>query len=189
MNHFFQAFAARFRPPDNYLLEHNVGADGDLLRSLLAVTEPNNLAAGQVRTTVEGNLWMLTPETFRYFLPAFLSLTVEHYDSLRNLVFELIGALTEPTRDDVLQALDRAAQIPVNMGFTAETLRHLRQQQLDWFDSGKPLATYRERVTGLSGRESAAIADFLVAIRDAHAEDFPFREPQIAIERHRARGL
>ena len=96
---------------------------------------------------------MLTPEAFRYFLPAFLNLGVESYDLLANFVAELIGALTKPTRDDVLQSLDLAAQVPSGMGLSPDTLRDLRQQQLEWFDSGKPLATYRERIDGLSAHE------------------------------------
>ena len=166
------------------MLGADVGAEGDGLRGVLTVTDPADLSLDKVRAEVEGNLWMLAPEAFRYFLPAFLNLSVEHYDSLRNFVAELIGALTEPTRADVLQALNYAAQIPGGMGLTSETLRQLRQQQLDWYDSGKPLATYQERIADLSSAEGEAILDFLVAIWDVHGEDFPFNEPRIAIDRH-----
>jgi hypothetical protein len=189
MNRFFQAFAARPRPVDSDLLEPTVGTDGDPLRRLLAATVPADLSADQVRATLEGNLWMLAPATFRYFLPAFLTLAAEHYDVLAYFAAELINALTEPTRDDVVQALDRAAGIPAGLGLPTDTLRDLRQQQLEWFDSGKPLATYRARFEGFSPEEEDAILDFLDAIRDAHGDDFPFHEPQIAIDRRRARGV
>src|SRR5262249_42361433 len=106
-----------------------------------------------------------------------------HYDSLGYFVAELISALTEPTRNDVVQALDRAAQVPAAMGLSPETLRQLRQQQLEWFDSGTPLAIYRERMVDLSDAERAAIIGFLATIRDTHPDDFPFNEPQIAIDR------
>ncbi|MGO9164890.1 MAG: hypothetical protein ACLP7J_30040 [Streptosporangiaceae bacterium] len=187
MTRFFPAFASRARPPDSDFLMATVGAEGNRLRALLAVTDPAGLSADQVRADVEGNLWMLAPEAFRYFLPAFLNLAVEHYDSLGNFAAELIGALTEPLRADVLQALDRAAQIPAEMGLTPDTLRQLRQQQLDWYDSGTPLATYQERIADLSAAEAEAILDFLATIRDTHGEDFPFDEPQVAIDRYRAR--
>ncbi len=189
MKRYFPAFASRIRPPDSELLRPAVGADGDRLRGLLEMTAPTDLSVGNIRAEVEGNLWMLAPDAFRYFLPAFLNLALEHYDSLGNFVAELIGTLTEPSRTDVLQALDHAAQIPASMGLAPDTLRQLRQQQLDWYDSGMPLATYQERLASLSAAEAEAILAFLVAIRDDHGEDFPFNEPQVAIDRHRARHL
>jgi hypothetical protein len=184
MTRFFPAFASRSRPGEDQLLGPTVGADGDRLRALLAATAPADLSPDDVRAEVDGNLWMLSPEAFRYFLPAFLNLAVERYKSVGNFVAELIGALTEPSRDDVVQALDRAAQIPPGIGLTPDTLRQLQQQQLDWYDSGTPLATFHERVVDLSPAESNAILDFLTATRDAHGDDFPFHEPQVAIDRH-----
>ena len=74
------------------------------------------------------------------------------------------------------------------MGLDSETLQQLRQQQLEWFDSGEPLTTFRDRVAGLSADEDAAILDFLATIRDDHAEEFPFHEPEIAIERYWAQA-
>jgi hypothetical protein len=184
---FFPAFASRPRPSDSQLVGPAVGTDGDRLRALLARTAPADLSTDAIRAVVEGNLWMLAPEGFRYFLPAFLSLVVEHYDALGSFASELLGALTEPSRDDVVQALDRAARIPAGLGFTAETMRQLRQQQLEWFDSGTPLAAYQKRVEDLSPEEGAAILDFLATIRDIHGRDFPFDEPQVAIDRYQAR--
>jgi hypothetical protein len=184
VNRFFPAFASRGRPRDSELLSADVGAEGDGLRVLLAVTDPAEVSVDAVRAEVDGNLWMLAPEAFRYFLPAFLNLAVERYDSLRTFTGELIGALTEPSRADVVQALDRAEQIPADIGFTPETMRELRRQQLEWYDSGTPLASYQERIAGLSPAEGAAILDFLRTIRDGHGEDFPFDEPQVAIDRH-----
>lgn len=179
----FEAFASRPRPPEGELLRAAVGQEGDRLRKLLATVAPDALSRDQVQAEVNGNLWMLAPDAFRYFLPAFLTLAGQHYDSLGYFVAELIGALTEPTRDDVVQALDRAAQIPASMGLSPDTLRQLRQQQLEWFDSGTPQVIYRERMTGLSDAERAAIVSFLATVRDTHADDFPFNEPQTAIDR------
>lgn len=186
---FFSAFASRLRLSDNQLLLSAAGAEGDGLRVLLAATAPGSLSPDQIRTEVEGHLWMLTPEAFRYFLPAFLNAGVQHYSSLGNFVTELIEALTEPSPDDVQEALDRVAQIPAGMGLTPNTLALLKQQQLDWYDSGMPLARFTARVHGLSLTEGTAVLAFLIAIRNAHGEDFPFHEPQIAIDRHWARYL
>lgn len=183
MTDIFFAFASRRRPPHNRLLRPEVGADGGRLRTLLATVTPDALSRDQVQAEVNGNLWMLGPDAFRYFLPAFLMLAVQHYDRLGYFVAELIGALTEPTRDDIIQALDRAAQIPASIGLSPDTQRQLRQQQLEWFDSGTPLAIYRERMADLSDAERDAITGVLATLRDTHPGDFPFNEPQTAIDR------
>jgi hypothetical protein len=182
---FFETFAARSRPPEHQLLRQAVGADGERLRAVLAASAPPELSIEAIRTVVEGNLWMLGPEAFRYFLPAFLHAALEHYDSLSVFASELVGALTEPSREDVLQSLDRDVQIPTSIDIRKADL--LRAQQLEWFDSGTPVAIFRERVDGLTDAEGAAVLAFLVAFKDAHGADFPFDELQIAIDRHWAR--
>jgi hypothetical protein len=185
---FFPPFASRPRPPDGQLLAPTVvGPESARLRAVLAATSPADLTQEAVRSDVADNLWMLSPEGFCYFLPALMHLAVEHYDALGLFASALLSALTEPSRDDVVQALDRAEQVPVWASFPPETMRLLRQQQLEWYDSGWPVATYRARVDGLSAAECAAVLDFLVAIRDAHGADFPFGEPQVAIDRLEAR--
>jgi hypothetical protein len=149
----------------------------------LAGTKPGDLSADAVHSEVEGKLWMLDPEAFLYFLPAFLHLGVVCYDRLVTFVAELVDALTEPTRDDIVEMLDSIAEIPPGIGLAPETLQELRRQQLMWFDSGGPVATYRERISALSAGERAAVLEFLETIRDAHGEDFPHDELQIAIDR------
>ena len=181
---FFPAFASRPRPSDAEMLGTDAGLEGDRLRLVLAGTSLHDLTAETVGAEIEGNLRLLTPAAFRYFLPAFLHLGLTRYDSLLSFVSELVSALSEPVRNDVVKALDRAEEIPAGMGLTPEVLQQLRRQQLEWFDSGAPLAAYRERMTGLTARERAAILDFFVEMRDAHGDDFPLDELQIAIDRH-----
>jgi hypothetical protein len=183
---YFAAFASRPRPPDDRWLSPAAGAEGAPLRALLAANDPAALSPDAIRTQVEGNLWMLTPEAFRYFLPAFLRAASEHYKSLSIFASELVGALTEPSRDDVVQALDQAAQIPADMGLPPSTMGLLRDQQLEWFDSGTPLATFRARVEGLTAVEGAAVLAFFDELQAAHGADF-FDELLIAIDRHWAR--
>jgi hypothetical protein len=184
---FFSAFAPRPRPLDDHFILSTVGSEGSRLRSVLAATTPASLSKDQIRTVVDGCIWMLTPEAFRYFLPGFFKAGLENYAELSNFVAELIGALTRPEPGDVQQALERVAQIPTGMGLSPETLEQLRRQQLEWSNSGAPLKTFTERVESLSAAEGAAILAFLVLVRDTHGKDFPFHEPQIAIDRYWAR--
>jgi hypothetical protein len=183
---FFDAFASRARPATQ-ILRPAVSHGGDRLRDFLAARTPEELSAADLRTVVEGNLWMLSPEAFRYFLPAFLQTSLDSYASVSVFVSELVGALTEPSRNDVVEALDRATRIPPGFGLSDDTASLLRKQQLEWFDSGTPSAIFHERVDSLTPAEGAAILAFFLALRDTHGADFPFGELDVAIERYWSR--
>lgn len=184
---FFDAFASRPRPLAIQILRPAVSHDGDRLREHLATRTSTELSAYEIRIEVEGNLWMLAPEAFRYFLPALLHAALESHASVSVFVSELVGALTEPSRMDVVEALDRAARIPPGLGLPDNMTELLRKQQLEWFDSGTPLAIFRERVDSLTPTEGAAVLAFFVALQEAHGADFPFRELEIAVDRYWSR--
>jgi len=181
---FFDAFASRSQPLTNHILLPDVSDDGDRLRELLAATTPRELSEYEIRTEVEGNLWMLAPEAFRYFLPAFLHASLQFYASVNLFVSELVGALTKPAHKDVEEALDRVDQIPPDLGFPNDMMELLREQQLEWIDSGIPLAIFHERFDSLTSQEGAAILAFFEALQEAHGADFPFDELKIAIDRY-----
>ncbi|MGA1871230.1 MAG: hypothetical protein ACMUJM_22085 [bacterium] len=118
----------------------------------------------ELRTEIEGNLWMIAPEAFRYFLSAFLHASLESYASVSVFVSELVGALTELSRPDVVKALDRVARISPGPGLPDDMTDLLRKQQLEWFDSGAPTAIFHERVDSLTPAEGTAILAFFVAL-------------------------
>jgi hypothetical protein len=178
------AFAARTRPACGQLINAGVGFEGNKLQARLSTVDRAELTPEMMRHEIEGSLWMLAPEAFCYFLPVFLSAGVAHYDRLTAFVAELVSALTEPRREDVVLALDRLEQVPVDLfGIDPEPLGLLRQQQLEWFDSGHPVSLYHSRIDTLTDAESATILHFLITIRDRHGDDFPFGELDVAIER------
>lgn len=182
---FFNAFISRPRPPATQIIRSIVSYhEGDHLRELFATKTSTELTDYDLRTVVESNLWMLTPEAFLYFLPAFLHTTLESYDSVSVFASELIGALTEPSRKDVVEALDRVAGLPSGLGLPDGMTELLRKQQLEWFDSGTPEAIFHERVDNLSSDEGVAILTFFVVLQDTHGSDFPFGELETAINRY-----
>lgn len=181
---FFNAFSSRPRPTHAQILRPTVRYDGEGVRALLAAKTSKQLCANELRTVVEGRLWMLAPEAFRYFLPAFLRASLESYETISVFASELLGALTKPVRADVEEALERVAEIPPGLGLASDVLEPLREQQLEWFDSGIPLALFHERFDDLTPAEGAAVLAFLVAFEEAHGEDFPFDELPTAIARH-----
>jgi hypothetical protein len=181
---FFDAFTSRPRPLDTQILQPYVRYGGDSLRDLLVAKTSTELSTYDIRTEVEGNLWMLAPQAFCYFLPAFMHASLESYESLSIFVSELVSALTEPSRADVVEALDRAALIPHGLGLADDTMEKLRKQQLELFDSGIPFAIFHERVDGMTAAESAAVFFFFDALQAAHGEDFPLGELASAVDRY-----
>ena len=185
---FFNAFASRPQPPATQIIRPVVSNhEGDHLREILATKTSTQLTDYELRTVVEGNLWMLTPEAFLYFLPAFLHASLKSYASVSVFASELIGALTEPSRMDVVDALDQVAQFPSELGLPANMTKLLRKQQLEWFDSGTPTAIFNERFDSLTHIEGTAILAFFVALQEAHGADIPFEELETAIDRYWAR--
>lgn len=183
---FFDAFASRPRPPASQILRPDVSHhEGDHLRELLAAKTSTELTDHDLRTVVESNLWMLTPEAFLYFLPAFLHASLKSYASVSVFASELIGALTEPSRTDIADALDQVARFP--SGLQADMAGLLRKQQLEWFDSGTPTAIFHERFDSLTPVEGTAILAFFVSFQEAHGADFPFEELEKAVDRYWAR--
>jgi hypothetical protein len=162
-------------------VSHN---EGNQLRELLAMKTPAELTVHELRTITESNLWMLTPKAFLYFLPAFLHASLVSYESVSVFASELIGALTKPSRKDIVDGLDQVAQIPSELGFPDDMIELLRKQQLEWFDSGTPVAIFHERFDNLTEAEGAAILSFLVAFQEAHGANFPFGELETAIDRY-----
>jgi hypothetical protein len=179
---FFNAFAARPRPTATQVIRPGVSHyEGDRLRDLLATKTSTELTDDELRTVVEGNLWMLTQEAFLYFLPAFLHASLESYASVSVFASELIGALTEPSRTNVVEALDQLAS---GRSLPDDMTELLREQQLEWFDSGTPAAIFHERFDNLTHAEGAAILAFFVAFQEAHGADFPFRELETTVDRY-----
>ena len=180
----FEAFAGRPRPLESEVLRPEVKYDGERTRELLATRTSEELSVHEIRTVLEGNLWMLAPVAFLYHLPAFLHSAIDAYRTLSVFVSELVGALTMPDRADVVESLDRLAQVPAGFGLPKETTELLRTQQLELYDSGTPLAIFRSRFDDLTEDEGGAVLAFFDALRAAHGDDFPFDELETAIDRH-----
>ena len=184
----FDAFASRPRPAATRILRQGVGPhEGTDLRELLAAKTPPEITNYESRTVIEGNLWMLTPEAFLYFLPAFLHASLGSYASVSVFASELIGALTKPSRADIVDAFDENARPPSEFGLPNDMTGLLRSQQLEWFDSGTPTAIFHERFDNLTRTEGAAVLAFFDAFREAHGANFPFHELETAVDRHWAR--
>lgn len=182
---FCSAFASRSQPLATQILRSVVSHyEGHRLRELLATKTSTDLTTYELRTVVEGNLYMLTPEAFLYFLPAFLHASLESYASVSVFASGLIDSLTKPDRTDVVEALDQVAQFQSEICLPEDMTELLRKQQLEWFDSGTPTTIFHERFDRLTDAEGAAILAFFIAFQEIYGADFPFNELETAVDRY-----
>ena len=180
----FAAFELRPRPTGTHVVRPESGAGSGRVREVLEDRSVSKVSVADINGVLEGNLWMLTPEAFLYYLPAFMHITLTQYDSVSVFASELVGALTEPTRLDIVESLERFGAFQTGTVEPPDgTADLLRNQQLEWFDSGTPTAIFSERFDDLPDAEGRAILAFLEALRESHAEIFPFGELDAAINR------
>jgi hypothetical protein len=180
----FAAFALRPRPKGVHIVRPESGAGSGRVTEVLEDRLVSDVSVPDINGVLEGNLWMLTPEAFLYYLPAFMHITLTKYDSVSVFASELVGALTEPKRLDIVESLERfGAFQPGLVEPRDQAADLLRDQQLEWFDSGIPTAIFNERFGDLPAAEGRAILAFLEAFRESHAEMFPFGELDAAINR------
>jgi hypothetical protein len=182
---FFNAFASRPQPPQNQIIRKGVDPhESQQLCQLLASKRSTELTHYELQTVVESNLWMLTPEAFLYFLPAFLDSCVQYYSSISVFASELIGTLTEPSRTDIIESFNHITQSQSGLRLPDDMIELLKKQQLEWFDSGSPTVIFYERFNNVTNDEGRAILKFFEVFQELYDPDFPFNELGTAVERY-----
>jgi hypothetical protein len=184
----FDAFAARPRPTAEQIVRQDDIDDFLALgrvrvREALAERAVGDVSIEDANKLFEGNLWMLSPGAFLYYLPALMWICLASYGSVSVLAYELVGALTLKSRDDILASLDRLMELPPPALRDQVFVDAIRRQQLEWFDSGDPTNTFHERFDEVTRAEGSAVLAFLEAFRDRFAEGFQFGELDAAIDR------
>jgi hypothetical protein len=173
---FFLAFAGRPRPASAGLLDAvNGHPERERARDLLSKRRPSELSVHDLRDVVGGNLGLLTPEAFLYFLPAFLAAIDADYPALTVIAYELVDQLAPPARGDVVEDYERlrrnvregGADLPEAM------VEMLRSQALQLVDSGMAQQRFAARFGGIAPEEARAILTFLRRLRDRYGADFP----------------
>ncbi len=179
----FGAFGWRLRPAPSQTVRPNVLGESKYLAEFLAAKTSDGLSAANIGSEIQGNLGMLAPEAFLYFLPAFLHATINSYELLRDFAEELVETLTEPCRQDVIESFQRMERAPQELRFPPDTIASLRKQQLEWFDSGAPTSVFQQRFDDLIQTEGGVNFAFLVWLKATHGADFPFAELERAADR------
>jgi hypothetical protein len=109
-------------------------------------------------------LTFLSPEGFRFYLPAFMIILIMDYDRADMIDIVVIGRLTLPCASDCE---------PTH-----------QQRFAEYYRSGEAEHWFFERVSGFNEAQSKVIRQFLEYMRDAHGVEFLNREPETAIERY-----
>jgi hypothetical protein len=164
-NAFFSAFASRPRPSDADLLEAVNGyPEREQARDLLSTRQPAELTVEELRSIVGGNLFLLKPSAFLYFLPAILTAITVDYPALTVITSELLDLLAPPAQGDSHRS---------GVGLADETAGLSRSLKPQLLDSGILAERFTARVDGVSREEARAILLFLEQLRDRYGEDFP----------------
>jgi len=173
------AFEHRPRPePDELVSSDIFHFEAEAVKELLARMDRWELTTSDIKNVLTSELWMLTPKAFHYYLPALLAKLLEDYEALTLFANEVVDALIRPEVGDANKILNR-----FNSMTEQELVRVAASKLHDWYDSAWPDAIFLHRFGTLSQEEGEAVLAFILAFREAHGEDFPFDELDLAILR------
>jgi hypothetical protein len=129
-------------------------------------------------------LSFLSAEGYRFYLPAFMVISIVDYPHAGVIPYELIQSLTLPHMSDIDRMRELAKLHPEMQPFSSAEWIQVLKTLADNYRTGAPEHTYFERVSGFNADQCKVIHQFLEYLSDVHSEDFPNREPEIAIERY-----
>ena len=175
---FHNAFKSNQRPKS--ILRTGVKQYPAMLVEVLSKASPESLSGEVIRTSIEGNLSLLSAEAFQFFLPAFMRICLEDHHANSFFASELVSSLTRPSRADIVQSIDLLEKNQRSLGVFSDN-SELRRQQLEWFDSGLPTKCFQERVGLFTQRHKKAIIAFLSDIERRYSQYYPHGEIEKAI--------
>ena len=161
-----EAFGGMPYPGDEHIVTHNGGDDrcGDCedIKNALKGRHWRDLSFESLDHLREA-LTFLSPEGFRFYLPAFMIILIMDYYRADITSIVVIGRLTLPCASD-------------SKGTNA-------QRFAEYYRSGEAEHWFFERVSGFNEAQSKVIRQFLEYMRDAHSED-ESEDAERAIERY-----
>lgn len=124
-------------------------------------------------------LSFLTPEAFRFYLPAYLSIVIQEFEKTDVLPEVTVQYLTLPVEADDLSKLNylqqesNEIQLDLNQFLIEEISR-----------SNKKVHRFMERMSGLNQQQGQAIRYYLEYLKSEKSDYFFSNEPEVAIERY-----
>ncbi len=126
----------------------------------------------------------LSPEGYRFYLPAFMIISIVDFRRADIIPDEVIRTLTLPHASDVERIRELAKLHPSMQPFPADEWEQILKTMAATYGTGGPEHTFFERVSGFNPAQCKVIRQFLEYMRDIHGAEFPNRDLEIAIERY-----
>jgi hypothetical protein len=165
----------------------------------------NNLECVGIQQTFVGKHWteltletlveqksalgFMTPEAFRFYLPAYMSIVLQEFEETDVLPDNTVFYLTLPLEVDQLYQLNAIQNLPNDIqsafGQSANEIKPMINQFLveELSRSTQKVHDFMERVSGFDQQQAQAIRYYLECLSEN--KDYFFRDqPQVAIERY-----
>jgi hypothetical protein len=138
----------------------------------------------EVLAGLRSALAFLSPEGYRFYMPAFMVLSIVDYDGADVISGEIVQSLTPPRDTDVDALRALAQEHPERLPVATDDWQRWVNTCEHAFRSGAAERAFFERTGPFSSGQRQAVRQFLEHVRDVHGADFPGGEPQIALQRH-----
>jgi hypothetical protein len=135
-------------------------------------------------------LSFMTPEAFRFYLPAYLSIVINKFDKTDILPDNIVLTLTLPVQSDSLHKLNIIQQHSRNYLHGTNPISNELQEIINQIlidemsNSNQRVHRFFERVSGFNQQQCQAIRYFLEYLSSEKQDDFIHNEPQVAIDRY-----
>jgi hypothetical protein len=181
-----ESFGADPYPGDDRIVRDTGGSDleSERIREALAGRHWRDVPY----ETIEGlrsALPFLTAEAYRFYLPAFMAMSIVDFPRAGAVADEVVRSLTPPRPSDVDAIRALADAHPEMQPFGPAEWDELLATMGETYRPGGEVETmFFERASGFDAAQIEAIREFLEYLRDVHGDDFPQREPELALERY-----
>lgn len=113
---------------DTEIVGHN-GVESQRLRTLLAGRKWNKLTLDDLQV-VPGSILLLTPDAFKYYLPAYLLAIIHDYDKAGSAVDSVISKIIDPNNDVIPIDALKALKTDATTGISKEELEQVKAMLL-----------------------------------------------------------
>lgn len=129
-------------------------------------------------------LFFLSPEGYRFYLPAFMIYSIEDFYAADVIPDNVIQTLTFPQKSDIDRIRESAKRHQELQPFSDDDWELMLRTMAEKYEDGSLECIFQERVSGFDAEQRRVIRQFLEDMEDAYGEEFPNNEPQTAIDRY-----
>ncbi len=180
-----ESFGGLPYPGDEHIVLDNSGAhlECEEIKSALKGRHWRDVSF-EILEELRSALPFLSPEGYRFYLPAFMVFSIADIYRADVIPDEVIRTLTLPHASDIDRIKELAKGHPEMQPFSSDEWEQILKTLADTYSSGTLERMFFERVSGFTAIQCTLIRQFLEYMQDIHGDQFPNGEPGIAIERY-----